>query len=449
MTEAVVAARFVAAGFDEHDVPSRVALVGAVTAHLREWTGRRAEAAWFVPGRIEIVGKHTDYAGGRSLVAAVPRGITVAAAPRSDGVVRVYDLFRQGSVQLDPLQPSSPLPGWGRYVEAVARRFARNFAGAASGVDLVIRSDLPGAAGLSSSSAMIVAAASALIWRGQLAERPEWRASIRSVEDLAGYLGAVENGQAFCSLDGEVGVGTHGGSEDHTAILLCRGDTVSAYAYAPVRHVISAPMPCRWHFVVMNSGVRADKAGSARDRYNRAALDAGAVVSRWNERAGESHANLAELVRCRPGVLVDWGGMTTDAAAPAHRSHDLLRRLTHFINEDGRVLACADAFARADMADVGAIARASQEEADTLLGNQILETRELASLAVPQGAFAATSFGAGFGGSVWALVEGEAADAAVFLARWRQQYREVCPQHGHASGFVVRPAPGLVELPVS
>jgi galactokinase len=47
---------------------------------------------WFVPGRIEVLGKHTDYAGGRSLLCAVERGFCVTAAPRNDDVMRVVDV---------------------------------------------------------------------------------------------------------------------------------------------------------------------------------------------------------------------------------------------------------------------------------------------------------------------------------------------------------------------
>ncbi|MGH7448520.1 MAG: galactokinase family protein, partial [Longimicrobiales bacterium] len=50
---------------------------------------RDLAGCFFVPGRIEVLGKHTDYAGGRSLLAAVHRGFVVAAAPRPDGAVQV------------------------------------------------------------------------------------------------------------------------------------------------------------------------------------------------------------------------------------------------------------------------------------------------------------------------------------------------------------------------
>ena len=101
-------------------------------------------------------------------------------------------------------------------------RLATNFPGSVLGIDITLLSDLPRAAGLSSSSALIVAVATALIRRAALETRDEWRAAIRSPDDLSDYLGAMENGQSFRSLAGDSGVGTHGGSEDHTAIVTSR-----------------------------------------------------------------------------------------------------------------------------------------------------------------------------------------------------------------------------------
>ena len=70
---------------------SRPARIDAATAAFRQATGRAPVWAAFVPGRLEVFGKHTDYAGGRSLVAATCRGFGVVAAPRRDALVRVID----------------------------------------------------------------------------------------------------------------------------------------------------------------------------------------------------------------------------------------------------------------------------------------------------------------------------------------------------------------------
>src|SRR6185503_9310626 len=83
--------------------------------------------SFFVPGRIEVLGKHTAYAGGRSLLAACERGFAVVAAPRIDRRMSVLDVVsgERASFALDPeLEPTA---GWANYPMTVARRIARNF----------------------------------------------------------------------------------------------------------------------------------------------------------------------------------------------------------------------------------------------------------------------------------------------------------------------------------
>src|SRR6186713_2947886 len=185
------------AGVGTVEGPGRTQLIAKTVADFAQTSAREPRWAWFVPGRIEVFGKHTDYAGGRSLVAAVPRGFAIVASPREDGRVRALDARWRERVELDPAEESVRFHGWANYVAVVARRFARNFPGAALGADLSFSSDLPRAAGVSSSSALVVGVGSAVADRGRLYERPEWTEAIRTPLDLAGYLGAVENGLTF------------------------------------------------------------------------------------------------------------------------------------------------------------------------------------------------------------------------------------------------------------
>ncbi len=406
-------------------------------------TGRRPEWAWFAPGRVEIFGKHTDYAGGRSLVAAVSRGFAIIAAPNDTGTVRALDAATGQTTECDPADDARAFTGWRNYVAVVARRLAINFPGADLGADIAFASNLPRAAGVSSSSALVVGIATALARRGGLDARDEWRETIQNPLDLAGYLGAVESGLRFGSLAGTTGVGIHGGSEDHTAILLGRAGLVSAYAYVPVRHLATEAMPSDWRFVIMNTGVHAAKAGSARERYNRASDATRALVSLGAGGHDEPAGTLADLLRSDPeaeAVLRARLAELPDSIGAA----SLARRLDHFIREDARVLPAAGAFRDADRAALGDLARASQEDADVLLGNQVEETRQATMIAREAGAFAASSFGAGFGGSVWALVE--AGEAAAFLTRWQERYARAFPVRRDIDGFVTAPAEGLSEL---
>jgi galactokinase len=440
----VIASRFEALGMTAEEAESRAALITGVTEAFEE--GLRAEPTWrwFVPGRIEVFGKHTDYAGGRSLLAAVPRGFAVAASPRDDNRVRVVDVRYGVRVEIDPADDATTHCGWASYVQVVARRLAANFPGAPLGVDLTIASDLPRSAGLSSSSALVVAVATALERRAHLSSRPEWQAEIVGLADLAWYLGSVENGLDYRGLPGTSGVGTYGGSEDHTAILACRPGVLSMYRFVPVAHQRDVSMPDDWTFVVASSGVHADKAGSVKDLYNRASLSSRALLECWNTAAlspahslGAALATPDDCSRLRSLVV-------QGAPVGGFGVEDLLRRLEHFVAEDARVPEAARAFERADAAALARLSADSQRQADEWLGNQIPETRTLAMLARDLGATGASSFGAGFGGSVWAVVERR--DAPAFLAAWREGYLRRFPALTNAEWFVARPGPALTEI---
>ena len=397
-----------------------------------------------MPGRIEVFGKHTDYAGGASLVGAVPRGFAIVAGPRDDRRVRVIDARWDDEVAVDPAEPTARFTGWRNYVAVVALRLAANFPGAHLGTDIALVSNLPRAAGLSSSSALVVGLATAMARRADLAHRAEWRAAIVTPLDLAGYLGAVENGLTFPSLPGTSGVGTHGGSEDHTAILTCRADRLSAYRYVPVRETGHVTVPEHWRFIIAASGVQADKAGSAKDRYNRASLATRALVDIWNERTGAGVATLAEALASGEGASTELLGWVDSSRHPDFDRDTLHRRLRHFVAENARIPLALEAFGRADRTALTDLADGTQHDADALLGNQIAETRTLAALAREQGAFAASSFGAGFGGSVWALAE--SADAAGVAERWMAAYGAAYPALGPVEWFICRPAPGMREM---
>ena len=98
-----------------------------------------------------------------------------------------------------------------------------------------------------------------------LERRPEYAAAIRSPEDLAGYLGTIENGQSFgrgdVILEGDRGVGTFGGSEDHTAILCSQPGELRRYSFDPVHYEGSAPFPAGHTLIIACSGVEATRTG--------------------------------------------------------------------------------------------------------------------------------------------------------------------------------------------
>jgi galactokinase len=443
-----IAERLTAAGLSAAEADRKARLLDSAEQRLALLTRRACKSAprWFVPGRIEVLGKHTDYAGGRSLLCAVERGFCVAARPRPDRIVRIADAVVNVETQMS-LSEDSAAPAqmaWTAYPAAAVRRIARNFPGGLRGADIAFASDLPRSAGLSSSSALVVAVFTALARSNALEEREEFRSNIRSSEDLAGYLGAVENGLNFGPLAGDRGVGTFGGSEDHTAILCCRAGQLAQYAFCPVRFEREVALPPGWTFVVGASGVSAEKAGGARESYNRLSLAAAAIFELWRG-AGGAGETLGEAVRA-PDAPERIREVLAISSHPRFLARELLERFEQFLDEsEVLVPAAAEAFEMRNAAELGDIVARSQAGAERLLHNQVPETIGLAASARALGAIAASAFGAGFGGSVWALVR--TGEVENFRLRWQQDYRRRFPGEAAASEFfATRAGPGRLRL---
>ncbi len=402
--------------------------------------------AFYVPGRIEVLGKHTDYAGGRSLLCAVERGFCLAVRPRRDSVVLVTNARSHARCMLI-LDPEIPDTGaqWCAYPSASVRRLARNFPFARRGADIAFISDLPAASGMSSSSAFVVAVFLALADINGIAGSDLYRCEIESKEDLAGYLGTVENGQSFGTLLGDRGVGTFGGSEDHTAILCSQAARLKQYSFCPIRHERTVDLPEDLTFVIGVSGVIAMKTGAALAKYNHAALTAGKVLEIWRTATGRNDVSLAAALAASqdaPDRMREALRISEEEEFPASL---LCSRLTQFEEESNVIIpAATDALARSDFAAFGALVDRSQQGAERLLGNQVPETVALAWSARMLGAVAASAFGAGFGGSVWALVP--AAGAAEFERRWNSRFLDQFPSAEHARFFITRPGPAALRL---
>jgi galactokinase len=407
----------------------------------------RARAYW-IPGRQEFVGKHTDYAGGRSLCCAIERGICLLAVPRTDCRLRVRDI-RSGDVLRTAVDAESRAEtgSWGNYVTTVARRIARNFPGPLLGAEIAFASDLPPAAGMSSSSALIAGVFAALSDVNELPASEEYRRDIASLEDLAAYLGAIENGSTFASLAGDDdGVGTAGGCEDHTAILLSRPSALVQYAFVPVRFEQAVAVPDGHRFVIATSGVAAEKTGAALARYNRASAAVATILGMWNRVTGRSDRSLAAAVESAPDSADRMRQLIRRTPSHAADAATLADRFEQFQTENGMIVpAVADALVEEDLSSLGALVDLSQECAGRLLGNQVPETVELARAARGLGATAASAFGAGFGGSVWALVPESRLEQ--FPADWARCYRRAFPRAAERSElFMTRAGPPLVRM---
>ena len=402
-----------------------------------------AQHAFFVPGRIEVLGKHTDYAGGRSLLCCVQRGFCVVVSPRPNRGLRFVDVISGERAEF-PFEANINLPqrGWAAYPATVARRIADNFPNSKIGADVLFASDLPRAAGMSSSSALVVASFLALAAVNDLAKTQLYRRNIRSKEDLAMYLGCVENGSTFRELIGDRGVGTFGGSEDHTAILCCEPNTISQFSFCPTRFERSLELPKELTLVIGVSGVTADKTGSALAKYNRLSLAVRSILEIWNRETARNDSSLAAALAS--SATADYDLRKILSSAPANPEFPLLDRFQQFASESCSIIPqAADALAARDWHQFGDLVDQSELNAEQLLKNQTVETVFLARTARQQGALAASAFGAGFGGSVWALINQEQAEK--FLIQWSRAYRREFPQQTSAT-FVSQPGPPVTSL---
>ncbi len=446
-------------------------------------------AAFWVPGRIELLGKHTDYAGGRSLLAAANRGFAVVCTPSgADGtdarrcrILASFALARtrdDTEFELSATLAETARGSWAGYPAAVARRLASNFAAVRRGVHVALECDLAESSGMSSSSAIVCLTFLALAWANDLPSDAKFRALLGSPERLCHYLGCCENGHDHGDdLPGSAGVGTFGGSEDHTAIMCCEADQLRLYSYCPTTLERVVPFPRHLRLVVGVSGATAQKSAEKLHDYNNAALLArwtavaamGTDVDAGGGAVDAGAPTLAEVVRAasaRLGAPRDADHVRENVAATLRSADDgrqygplgpmdadaapttpfaagaLGVRFEQFWRESEVIIPRAvDAFERGDVGEFGRLVDASHALTHSHLRNTTAETHWLACAARSLGALAASAFGAGFGGSVWALARADAADG--LCATWRDRYAAEFPHRADKCHFfALSPGPG-------
>jgi galactokinase len=221
---------------------------------------------------------------------------------------------------------------------------------------------------------------------------------------------------------------------------------LSAYSFCPVRAEGEIPFPDDHVFVVAYSGVAAEKTANALLRYNEASLAVVEILRQWNAATKRHDVSLADAVvsgTAAPFVIRD---ILRDSTSLVFTPQRLIDRFEQFIAESFDIIPrTIAAFNRGDLAAVGRAVDRSQHGVEKLLGNQVPETITLVLLARAFGADASSAFGAGFGGSVWALVAADGAEQ--FARRWRDAYAHDFPHRApHAEFIVTRPGPGATRL---
>jgi galactokinase len=197
------------------------------------------------------------------------------------------------------------------------------------------------------------------------------------------------------------------------------------------------------------SGIGAAKAGGALDKYNEASLSAREIAHIWNAATGgggSDDVTLGDALETSPNAYEEIRNAVRRSRPRDFSIQRLLDRLEQFDIESRSIIPRAfDALHGEDLRTFGELVDLSQANAERLLGNQTAETIALARLARELGADAASAFGAGFGGSVWAMVP--ANSAALFTRTWRDGYEKEFPGAAqYAIFFTTNPHDGASEI---
>ncbi|MCC6695030.1 MAG: galactokinase [Candidatus Hydrogenedentes bacterium] len=237
------------------------------------------------PGRVNLLGEHLDYNGLPVLPSTIDREIAIAFCPRKGGVIRLRDVdTRYPDVEFAnaPDIPASPAGSWENYCKAAVQGLNRHCELDCSvGMDLLVAGTIPPAAGLSSSSALVVASALAYLAAAGLT--------------LGGNISRIE--LAALLAEAEHYVGTQGGGMDQAVILLGETGKACKIDFNPLR-IETVPIFRDYSFVVCHSLVFADKTGSARVRYNEGPLSCRllrAMVERQAQRTFGDEVQIARL----------------------------------------------------------------------------------------------------------------------------------------------------------
>jgi len=317
------------------------------------------------PGRVNLIGEHIDYHGLAVLPIAMRRTIRMVFRKRPDQRIRAVSAG-YGCREFDwtaSLTPTTP-GDWENYLRAAALAVGQKW-GTGCGVDAAMVSDLPPAAGLSSSSALIVATTLALLRANSIEA---------TFEELMEVL-----------PEGEQFVGTRGGGMDHAASLASREGCASLIEFAPLS-VRLVPVPPDWGFLVAHSLTVAEKSGAARQQYNSKRVAGTAALQRLgfaSYRAaigGRTEAELEQL-----------------AARHLHSAEERSSFL-HVTGEALRVRAAVEAMEQHDAAAFGRLLLESHTSLRDHLQVSCSALDRLVSAAMDSGALGARLTGAGFGG---------------------------------------------------
>ena len=375
-------------------------------AAFAEVYGGAPQGCWWAPGRVNLIGEHTDYQGGFVLPLALPQGAAVAARVREDRLLQVHSLHvgETAQIDLDDVGPGRP-EGWLGYLAGVG--WALTEAGhRVPGLDVVLDSDVPIGAGLSSSAA--IECAVAVAW-----------------EDIAG-LGLDRDALAAAARRAENDVvGAPTGVMDQMASLHGQEGSLM-FLDTRSMEIEQVPLELAEHGLAL------------------LVIDTRAPHALVDGEYAERHASCArgaELLGVSELRDVPVEGLTGRLAT---LEDDLLpRRVRHVVTENDRVERLVGVLrSGADPRSAGALMTASHVSMRDDFEITVPQVDTAVDAALAAGAHGSRMTGGGFGGCVLALVD-EAAAGAVFDAV-AAAYEEA--GFDPPTSFIARPAGGATRV---
>ncbi|MBP6995990.1 MAG: galactokinase [Phycicoccus sp.] len=365
----------------------------ASTGLFRRTYGSDPVGVWSAPGRVNLIGEHVDYNAGLVLPMAIPRRTWAAAAPRADGVLRIHSATVGDTVQVEVAGISPTVPGgWAAYVAGVLWALREN-GNDVGGLDIVIYSDVPTGAGLSSSAALECAVAAAvgdLMGLGLL-DSPSGRA------ELAAACVRAENEIALAPTGGMDQAASMLGRAGHALLLDCRDGSTEQVPLSLTASGVEQ--------VILVTDTRA----------HHALVDGQYAMRRSACERAAALLGVGSLREIPLGELAD--------ALDRLPDDELRRRTRHVVTEIDRVVACVGALRSGDLAEVGRLFDASHASLRDDFEVSCAELDVSVEAARSAGALGARMTGGGFGGSSIALVPVvavgavQAAIAAAFAAQ--------------------------------
>ena len=316
------------------------------------------------PGRVNLIGEHTDYNEGYVLPMAIDRAVWIAMRPRTDGRVLVHSLDFQESTEFPLTALKKGNPGWSEYIKGIAwAMLAKSFN--LHGWEGVMAGDIPIGSGLSSSAALEMASARAFVEVSSLKWDPP-------AMDLVGQKAENQWVGVQCGImDQMVSAAARRG---HALFLDCRS--------LEYRHV---PLPAQVAVCVLDTGTRR-----------------GLVDSAYNERRSQCESAAAFFgVKALRDVSEEEFEARGGQLDPLTR-----RRARHIISENSRVLQAIQALERGDVRTLGRLLDSSHASLrdDFEVSSPALNAIVAIAQELP-GCLGARMTGAGFGGCALALVE--------------------------------------------